>query len=98
MAVYLLVWKNAQADKFKMTKKSKASIINLHRLQKLLLGQLTIDALKHFEKLTKASFKGNAYEAAGASPPQAIEVNMNTTDDAIETRGGAAMAIVIEAG
>ena len=95
---YLLAGKDAQADKFKIAEKNKANVINLRRLQKLLLGRLTIDALEQLEKLTKASFKGNAYEAAGAPPPQSIEVNTNPTDDAIETRGGAAISMAIEAG
>ena len=66
-------------------------------MQKLLLGQLTINALEQLKKLTKALFKGNAYKAAGAPPPQSIEVNTNPTNDTIETRGGADMAMVIEA-
>ena len=49
-----------------MAKKNQAEVINLRRLQKLLLGQLTFDSIKQLEKLTKASFNGNAYEAAGA--------------------------------
>ena len=55
-----------------MNEKNQAEVINLRRLQKLLLGQLTFDSIKQLEKLTKASFKGNAYEAAGA-PPAAAE-------------------------
>ena len=98
LTAYLLAGKDAHADKFKMAEKNKANIINLRRLQKLLLGRLTINALEQLEKLTNASFKGNAYKAAGSPPPQSIEVNTNPTDDAIETRGGADMAMVIEAG
>ena len=56
-----------------MAEKNQAEVINLRRLQKLLLGQLTFDSIKQLEKLTKALFKGNAYEAAGAPPAAATE-------------------------
>ena len=55
--------------------KNQAKIINLRRLQKNLLGQQTFESIKQLEKLTKASFKGNAYEAAGAPPAAAEPTN-----------------------
>ena len=58
-----------------MAEKNQAEVINLRRLQKLLLGQLTFNDIKQLEKLTKASFKGNAYEAAGAPPVAAETMN-----------------------
>ena len=58
-----------------MAEKNQAGVINLRRLQQLLLGQLTFDSIKQLEKLTKASFKGNAYEAAGAPPAAADPTN-----------------------
>jgi len=51
--------------------KRKVEIINLRRLQKLLLGQLTFESIKQLERLTKDSFKGDAYEAASSPSPQA---------------------------
>ena len=56
-------------------KKNQAEVINLRQLQKLLIGQLTFDSIKQLEKLTKESFKGNAYEATGA--PAAASEPMN---------------------
>ena len=67
--------KDADTAKFKMAEKNQAEVINLCRLQKLLLGQLTFNDIKQLEKLTKASFKGNAYEAAGAPPAAAEPTN-----------------------
>ena len=58
-----------------MAKKNDAEIINLRRVQKLLLGQLTFESIKDLENLTKASFKGNAYEAAGAPPASTEQTN-----------------------
>ena len=54
-----------------MAEKNQAEVINLRRLQKLLLGQLTFNDIKQLEKLTKALFKGNACEAAEAPPAAA---------------------------
>ena len=59
-----------------MAEKNLAEVINLRRLQKLLLGQLTFDSIKQLEKLTKASFKGNACKAAGAPPAAAEPTNV----------------------
>ena len=61
---YLLAGKNADTGKIKRALERHVVVINLRRLQKLLLGQLTIEELKQLERLTKDSFKGNAYEAA----------------------------------
>ena len=58
-----------------MGKKNQAEVINLRRLQKLLLGQLTFNNIKQLEKLTKASFKGKAYEAVGVPPAAAEPTN-----------------------
>ena len=58
-----------------MGEKNQAEVINLRRLQKLLLEQLTFDSIKQLEKLTKASFKGNACEAAGAPSAAAEPTN-----------------------
>ena len=68
IAAYLLAGKNTETKKFQMAEKNDAEIINLRRLQKLLLGQLTFESIKDLKTLTKALFKGNAYEAAGAPP------------------------------
>ena len=62
-----------------MAEKNDAEIINLRRVQKLLLGQLTFESIEDLEKLTKASFKGNAYEAAGAPP------SVEPTSDAVSS-------------
>ena len=77
IAAYLLAGKNTETKKFQMAEKNDAEIINLRRLQKLLLGQLTFKSIKNFEKLTKALFKCNAYEAAGAPP------SVEPTSDAV---------------
>ena len=43
----------------------------------MLLGKLTFEGIKDLEKLTKASFKGNTYEVAGAPP------SVEPTSDAV---------------
>ena len=63
-----------------MAEKHQAEVINLRRLQKLLLGQPTFNDIKQLEKLTKASFKGNDYEAAGAPPAAAKPTNAIALD------------------
>ena len=59
-----------------MAEKNHAEVINLRRLQKLLSGQLTFNDIKQLEKLTKASFKGNAYKAAGSPPATVYPTNI----------------------
>ena len=71
----MLAGKDKDTSKFKTAVKNQAEFINLRRLQKLLLGQLTFESTKQLEKLTKASFKGNACEAGGAPPAAAEPTN-----------------------
>ena len=52
-------------------KMRSVEIMNLRRLQKLLLGQLTFKSIKQLEKLTNDSFNGDAYEAASSPSPRA---------------------------
>ena len=61
---YLLAGNNADTKKIKSAHTRRVVVINLRRIQKLLRGQLTIEALGQLERLTKDSFKGDAYEAA----------------------------------
>ena len=62
----MLAGKNGDAIKIRDAGKNNIEIINLRRLQKLLLRQLTVDSIKQLEKLTKDLFKAVAYEPAGA--------------------------------
>ena len=64
-----------ETKKFQMVENNDAEIINLRQLQKLLLGKLTFDSIKELKRLMKASFKGNAYEAAGAPPASTEQTN-----------------------
>ena len=54
-----------------MTKKIKSvqtrqvEITNLWKIQRLLLGKLTIEEICQLDWLTNALFKGNAYKASG---------------------------------
>mmetsp|Transcript_12474 Transcript_12474/g.23758 ORF Transcript_12474/g.23758 Transcript_12474/m.23758 type:complete len:594 (+) Transcript_12474:114-1895(+) len=59
---YLLAGKNAASGKIKDAMKRSVEVINLRRLQKLLLGHLTFDEMKELRKLTRNSFVGDAYE------------------------------------
>ena len=68
---YLLAGKNADAKKISNAQRRHVEVINLRRLQKLLLGQLTFESIKQLERLAKESFKGDAYEPASSPPPEA---------------------------
>ena len=63
---YLLAGRGVSSDKIKTAtnEKNKATVINLPRLQKLLLGQLTLDNLKEMDKLTSKSFSKKNYVRA----------------------------------
>ena len=66
MLGYLLAGKNADTKKINTADRRNVELINLRRLQKLLLGEQTIEEISQLDRLTKQSFKGNAYEAAAA--------------------------------
>ena len=63
---YLLAGRGVSSDKIKTAtnEKNKATVINLPRLKKLLLGQLTLDNLKEMDKLTSKSFSKKNYVRA----------------------------------
>jgi len=71
LSAYLLAGKNADAKKISSAQDRHVEVINLRRLQKLLLGQLTFESIKQLERLTKESFKRDAYEPAKSPLPEA---------------------------
>ena len=77
---YLLAGRGVSSDKIKTAtnEKNKATVINLSRLQKLLLGQLTLDNLKEMDKLTSKSFSKKNY--VQAEVPQSSTQNATTNN------------------
>jgi len=77
---YLLAGRGVSSDKIKTAtnEKNKATVINLPRLQKLLLGQLTLDNLKEMDKLTSKSFSKKNY--VRAEVPQWSTQNATTNN------------------
>merc|ERR1719401_830339 len=67
---FLLVGQGALPTKFKDATKRSVEVLNLCRLQVLLLGQISFQALKALPALTSDAFAGPAYQAAGAPPPK----------------------------
>ena len=51
-------------SKVKTANEKGATVVNLARIVKLLAGELTFDALAALPRLTKDSFRGEAYERA----------------------------------
>ena len=73
---HLLAGKNTDGGKIKDAgKRLGVEIIDLRRLEKLLLGKLTLIELNQLDKLTRDHFKGNAYKPAGAPPSAETTTN-----------------------
>ena len=62
---YLLVGKRGEPKTIKGAQTRQVEIINLQQLEQLLLGPSTIEAIHKLDRLTKSSFKGDAYKAEG---------------------------------
>jgi len=61
----LLAGNGINVSKIKDADNKLVDSINLHQLERLLLGKVTFRELKQLGKITKDSFKGNTYEPAG---------------------------------
>ena len=70
MSDYLLVGQDAVASRFTDATKRSIVIVNLRRVQGLLLGHFTLDNLSNMGTLTVDAFKGAAYQAAVVAPPR----------------------------
>ena len=77
---YVCVGKSANTSKIKSTNKRQVEVFNLWRLQKLLLGQLTIETMQQIDQLTRDSLKGVAYEAAESLTTTTEKVLSTATD------------------
>lgn len=66
---HLLVGMDAVVGKFKDATKRSVVIINLQRLQGLLLNHYSLEQMNMLPTLTPAEFQGTAYQAAGALLP-----------------------------
>ena len=53
---HLLAGKDAAGDKFKQARQRNMKVINLRRMEQLLLGRITLDELNRLDALTKYSF------------------------------------------
>ena len=61
------------SSKIKTANEKAAAVVNLARIVKLLAGELTFDALDALPRLTKDSFKAEAYERAVLTAKEATE-------------------------
>ena len=64
---------DVESGKVKTANEKGATVINLARLVKLLAGELSLDALAALPRLTKDSFRGEAYERAVSTTKEATE-------------------------
>jgi len=58
------------ASRFTDATKRSIVIVNLRRVQGLLLGHFSLSNLSNMGTLTVDAFKGAAYQAAGVAPPR----------------------------
>ena len=70
MLDYLLVGQDAVTSRFTDATKRSIVIVNLRRLQGLLLGHISLENLSNMDTLAVDAFKGAAYQAAGVAPPR----------------------------
>ena len=81
---YLLAGKDTKGERIKKacSEKIDAQVINLKRLQRLLVGDLTFDSMAKLTPLTKDSFKDDLYEVAGALPVLRTAIQSNSSTSA----------------
>ena len=66
---FLLVGRDPPANKIKDANKRSVQVISLRRLQGLLTGNVTFDALAGFPALTNDDFTATSYQPAGPAAP-----------------------------
>ena len=64
---------DVDSSKIKTANEKGATVLNLAQIVKLLAGELTFDALDALPRLTKDSFKAEAYERAVLTAKEATE-------------------------
>ena len=64
---------DVDSSKIKTANEKGATVLNLARIVKLLANRLTFDALDALPRLTKDSFKAEAYERAVSTAKEATE-------------------------
>lgn len=88
---FLLVGRDPPANKIKDANKRSVQVISLRRLQGLLTGNVTFDALAGFPALTNDDFTANYQPAGPAAPAKAsAKPSANTSAKATSTKKPAA--------
>ena len=64
VTAHLLAGKDSETAKLKSANERGAAVVNLARLSKLLVGELTFKTLAALPALTRDQLKGEAYEMA----------------------------------
>ena len=64
---HLLAGKGSELAKIKAANEKGATVLNLVRLRKLLVGELTFETLSALPAMTKEMLKADAYEMAVAT-------------------------------
>ena len=70
---FLLVGKDSAVKKFKDAKDRSIVIATLHRLQKLLMGQISFGALNSIPTMTSVEVEGTSYHPAGMISPKVTQ-------------------------
>ena len=70
---YFLAGVGASSGKFTTAAKNNAVVINLDRLQRVLLGRITLEQLHAMDKLDNKSFYKRNYVQAKVLDPQELE-------------------------
>ena len=80
---------DVDSSKIKTANEKAAAVVNLARIVKLLAGELTFDTLDALSRLTKDSFKAEAYKRAILTAKEATEAQLRR---AVEERSSDATA------
>ena len=67
MKAHLLARRGSESNKIKTANEKGATVLNLVRLQKLLVGELTFKTLSALPSMTKEMLKADAYKMAVAT-------------------------------
>lgn len=64
LSAFLLAGKGTMPAKLRDMEKRSIKVTNLQRIQKLLLGETTLDAMNALPPLTRRAFDGDGYQMA----------------------------------
>ena len=84
---FLLVGKDSAPKKFKASEGRGLVVVTLCRLQLLLMGQISLEALENMPDVTSADVRGSTYQPAGMLPLNATVAHESFSSTPVMQQG-----------